>query len=98
MPSPVDPWALAAWPTHLDFPPPVASFPQVTMDDIHHDSSDHGSDKHADGEPMTTFPTPEVPFPRGTLPRGALCRPWYSDREYLLGGWSDARIWRSAVG
>lgn len=102
MPSPFDSWALAAWPTHPDVPtsppPPIDSLPQVAMDDAH-GSSDHGTDKHSgDGAPMTAFPTPEVPFPRGTIPRGALCSPWYCDREYLLGGWADARVWRSAVG
>lgn len=26
-----------------------------------------------------------------------LHRPWYKDREYLVGGWSDPAVWKAAV-
>lgn len=61
-------------------------------------TSDDGSQEHGVNRTEMAFKTPKVPFPRGTRPPEAFRRPWYMDREYLLGGWTDARVWRSAVG
>lgn len=36
-------------------------------------------------------------FAPATRPTEARVRPWYKDREYLLGGWTDVRMWKSAV-
>jgi hypothetical protein len=36
-------------------------------------------------------------FAPGTRPTVISPVPWYRDREYFLGGWSSASIWRSAV-
>lgn len=63
-----------------------------------YETSDDSSHEHGANKAAMTFKTPEVPFPRGTRPAEVFCRPWYMDREYLLGGWTDARVWRSAVG
>lgn len=61
-------------------------------------TSDDSSNEHGANTNAMTFKTPEVPFPRGTTPPEVFYRPWYMDREYLLGGWTDVRVWRSAVG
>ncbi|MBE3050503.1 hypothetical protein IMZ48_50020 [Candidatus Bathyarchaeota archaeon] len=58
--------------------------------DEHYRTSVYNSDEHTDsGQGPVAFPCSvalDVP------------RPWYTDREYLLGGWTDARVWRAAVG
>lgn len=40
---------------------------------------------------------PDAPFPHEMTLSDAP-RPWYTSREYLLGGWADTRVWRAAVG
>lgn len=60
-------------------------------------TSDDGSHEHRDKTGGMNFRIPKVFFPRGTVPREVFHRPWYIDREYLLGGWTEARVWRAAV-
>lgn len=61
-------------------------------------TSEGSSNEHFANTTIMTVQAPEEPSVRGTVPSGVLRRPWYMDREYLLGGWADVRVWRSAVG
>lgn len=36
-------------------------------------------------------------FAAATRPSTKRVTPWYKDRQYFLGGWTDISIWKSAV-
>ncbi|KAL2114046.1 hypothetical protein VUR80DRAFT_1049 [Thermomyces stellatus] len=52
-------------------------------------TSEGSSNEHFANTTIMTVQAPEEPSVRGTVPSGVLRRPWYMDREYLLGGWAD---------
>jgi hypothetical protein len=48
----------------------------------------------AAGMSFASFDGSFAPLVRPTLRRR---EPWYKDREYFLGGWSNPSIWKAAV-
>ncbi|OAQ70563.1 aquaporin-like protein [Pochonia chlamydosporia 170] len=68
--------------------PPASTIPPQTQDGIHEKPP---IDK---GMSVASFDGSFAPLVRPTVRRTI---PWYKDREYFLGGWTNPSIWKAAV-
>lgn len=75
-------------PTMSKSQPPASTIPPQTQDGIHEKPP---IDK---GMSVASFDGSFAPLVRPTVRRTI---PWYKDREYFLGGWTNPSIWKAAV-